>query len=435
MLTIAAGHDEGRAPQAIDISSLFSSYDLSARRLLVAAVSGGSDSTALLLLLKSWLDRVSRSTELLAVTVDHDLRPGSAGEARQVAALCLRLGVAHRILRWTGAKPRTGLPAAARDARYDLLAQAAREAGADLVFTGHTAQDQAETILMRGARGQGRGLAGMSPLTLFDGDVWIARPLLGVSRETLRGHLREHGLAWVDDPTNADRRYERPRLRLSGPPGDAHLAGDAARAAADREALGKQAARLILDHAATAAPGLIRLAPSFFHSGLPRADVYALRIVLAVAGGTAQLPPEAITAEIAARLREGEVFRATLSRALVDARRTGIFVLREARGLPLQPAAGGVWDGRYRLSGTRADLPPARGSVHPDASPVPTSILARAARTLPPLAQGWTAVPLIAPWGRFLPCFDLAPARAVAALIGAADIPSPPWRGHIDHEA
>src|SRR5216117_3909702 len=109
---------------------------------LVLAVSGGPDSVALMWLAARWRRALARGPRLIAVTVDHGLRPEGAAEAREVKRLARSLDLPHRTLRWTGPKPRTGLPAAARAARYRLLAQAARASGATHILTAHTRDDQ-----------------------------------------------------------------------------------------------------------------------------------------------------------------------------------------------------------------------------------------------------------------------------------------------------
>src|SRR5437868_13047940 len=136
--------------------------DLASVPALILAVSGGPDSTALMWLAARWRARRKGGPKLIAVTIDHGLRAESAREALAVKRLARKLNVEHRTLRWTGRKPKTGIQQAARTARYQLLAEAARKAGAGHILTAHTRDDQAETVLFRLARGSGlSGLRGM----------------------------------------------------------------------------------------------------------------------------------------------------------------------------------------------------------------------------------------------------------------------------------
>lgn len=178
------------------------------------AVSGGGDSLALLLIAADWSRKSGR--RVVALTVDHGLRPEAAAEACFVADVAARHGIAHRTLRWQAPMPGQ---AKARQARHDLLAAAAREAGSVLILTAHTEDDQAETFLIRARAGSGwYGLAGIQPLSLSPSDrpdvpVLIARPLLNTSRGALRDLLRANGEAWAEDPSNENPAYERVRMR------------------------------------------------------------------------------------------------------------------------------------------------------------------------------------------------------------------------------
>ena len=191
--------------------------DWKAAPALVLAVSGGPDSLALMWLAARWRRALTRGPRLIAVTVDHGLRPEAAREARDVKRLARTLDLPHRTMRWNGAKPKTGLPAAARTARYRLLVQAARANGATHILTAHTRDDQAETLLMRMLRGSGiAGLAAMARETEREG-LMLARPLLDISKSQLVATLGKAKIAFADDPTNRDQSFTRPRLRALMP--------------------------------------------------------------------------------------------------------------------------------------------------------------------------------------------------------------------------
>ncbi|MBS0520895.1 MAG: tRNA lysidine(34) synthetase TilS [Proteobacteria bacterium] len=181
------------------------------RPTIAIGVSGGRDSLCLALLAHAWAR--AREGRVLALIVDHRLRPEAAAEAASTAALLARHGIAAEILAWSEAKPATGLQEAARAARYRLLFEACRRHGIVHLLVAHQADDQAETVAMRAKRGSGLdGLAGMAALVEHR-DGRLLRPLLSVPRARLTTTLVEGGIDWIDDPSNADPRFERARLR------------------------------------------------------------------------------------------------------------------------------------------------------------------------------------------------------------------------------
>ncbi len=205
------------------------------------AVSGGGNSLALAVLLHALAAETGR--RLAAVTVDHGLRPESAAEAAGVARFCAGRGIPHATLRWGGWDGRGNLQARARTARRHLIADWAREAGVGVVALGHTLDDQAETFLMRLARGSGvDGLAAIGPRARSGGILWV-RPLLGIRRAALRQRLGAEGIGWCEDPGNSDMRFDRIRARAAMEPlaalglGPERLAATAGRMARARRAL------------------------------------------------------------------------------------------------------------------------------------------------------------------------------------------------------
>jgi tRNA(Ile)-lysidine synthase len=203
-----------------EASALFDG--LAGLRGLLLAVSGGSDSTALLVIAARWAKKRKRAPKLLAVTVDHGLRPEARREAAMVKRLARRLGVPHRTLRWRGVKPKTGLQEAARIARYSLLAQAAVRAGYEHILTAHTLDDQAETVLLRLARGSGlTGLAGMAHASALpvgaETAIFLVRPLLRIPKSRLVATLKAAGIGHSEDASNRDPRFTRARLRMLMP--------------------------------------------------------------------------------------------------------------------------------------------------------------------------------------------------------------------------
>jgi tRNA(Ile)-lysidine synthase len=235
-----AGARTSKTISASEVKRLFAEWRTAPA--LILAVSGGPDSLALMWLAARWRRTLRKGPRLIAVTVDHGLRPEAAREARDVKQLAKSFGIDHRTMHWNGAKPKTGVPAAARDARYALLVRAARTSAATHILTAHTQDDQAETLLMRMSRGSGiGGLAAMARQSVRDG-VTLARPFLHVPKSLLVATLHKAKIEFADDPTNRDPRFARPRLRALMPA----LAAEGA----DARNLARLAARLARANAA-----------------------------------------------------------------------------------------------------------------------------------------------------------------------------------------
>lgn len=185
-----------------------------ARPRLAVAVSGGPDSMALALLAERWASE--RGGAAVGLIVDHLLRPDSTEEARRVACWLAARGMPKAILRWEGAKPGRGIQAAARAARYDLLAGWCRANGVLHLLVAHHREDQAETWLIRRRAGSGEdGLAAMAAVRELRG-CRLVRPLLAVPRARLAAFLAAEGQPFVRDPSNLNPQFERARLRLHG---------------------------------------------------------------------------------------------------------------------------------------------------------------------------------------------------------------------------
>jgi tRNA(Ile)-lysidine synthase len=181
---------------------------------LAIAVSGGADSLALTFFASRWARE--RHGQVVGLTVDHGLRPGSADEARRTGKWLQAHGIQHHILTWTGEKPKSGLQRHARDARYALLTAWCRQHQCLHLLTAHHREDQAETVAIRQDRQSGEaGLAAMAAIRDLRG-LRLLRPLIGVDKAALEASLRATSQSWIDDPSNANPAFARSRLRQTG---------------------------------------------------------------------------------------------------------------------------------------------------------------------------------------------------------------------------
>mgnify|MGYP006273773397 CR=1 FL=1 len=320
------------------------------------AVSGGSDSMALLRLAAEWAAR--RSTALQVATIDHGLRPEATDEAAMVAHATRALGLPHAVLRWDWDR-HGNLQDAARRARFRLLADWARAGGLAAVLLGHTRNDQAETLLMRLARGSGvDGLAAMAEERVAHGARFL-RPLLEVERYALRQVLRGAGQTWADDPTNDDVAFDRVRTRRALAAlglDDARLAETAARMADARAAL-EAMTRHVAATSLAMDSGDLTLPQAAFAEAPAEIRHRLLAHLLRWRTGSPYRPryrPLRALAEGLVRGRGG-----TLHGCFLSVRRGTIRIAREyAAVADLEGAPDALWDGFWRLE-AGAGAPPA----------------------------------------------------------------------------
>ena len=345
-----------------ELAGLFSAVEgLSAAGL---AVSGGPDSTALMHLYARWRDKAP-APRAIVLTIDHGLRPESQTEAASVADAARRLSFPCEILRWQGPKPATGIQEAARDARRRLLAEAAVTHGLDAILTAHTEDDQAETLLMRLARGSGLdGLAGIPERSDFDGVAFV-RPLLGLAKARLVASLDASGIAYVSDPSNRDDRFERARLRRAASVlrelglTSESLALSARRLGRARRALEELTDRFAREAVEVSALGVATIDLDRLAATPNEIAVRLVQRFCAAIGGDVVPASLAKIEELAHWLTEADAGGRTLARceikiARTDRGRQAIF-LREMGRAPPEKAvlvSGGtiLWDGRFQVA-------------------------------------------------------------------------------------
>ncbi|MBV8798573.1 MAG: tRNA lysidine(34) synthetase TilS [Alphaproteobacteria bacterium] len=185
------------------------------------AVSGGGDSLALMLLLAEWAREAGKARPVV-LTVDHGLRPSSKKDAERVRKVAGEQGLEAHMLAWKGPKPVSDVEAESRTARYSLMGGWCADHGVKALYAGHTLDDQAETFLLRLARGSGLdGLAAMRPesaIPIADfRHIALVRPMLEFARRELRDFLEAQGIPWSEDPMNADLQFSRARVRAAWP--------------------------------------------------------------------------------------------------------------------------------------------------------------------------------------------------------------------------
>ncbi len=387
---------------------LASLQGLPAGERLALAVSGGADSTALMLA----ASRRPDASSFWVLTVDHDLRAAAAAEADQVRGWAKALGLKHHVLAWQETKPETGLQAAAREARYRLLTDWCRANGVATLITAHTLDDQAETVLMRLKRGSGvDGLAGMAKESWRSG-IRLLRPLLDITHEELVASLEAAGHPWIEDPSNQDERFERIQIRNSSEQLAAlgltrsKLVATARRMTRAREALNHAATELLVRCAQVSEYGFCRLSAQILGGAPDEVAIRALARCIQAIGGGDWPPGDEPLERLLSWFRAGAPGATTLGGCRLVKRGADVLVGRELgrisdRQVAL-PDGRFIWDGRFQVSveGAKSGLSvgPLAGRGWADLKAQRPELPAFVGQTLPAIRRGEAllAVPSLA---------------------------------------
>ncbi len=349
-------------PQPLSSREAGKLFDLLGRyRHLALAVSGGPDSLALLHLLARWRDEEGGRPDVTVLTVDHGLRPESREEAGLVARMAGSLGLPHAILPWMrGDGGVRALQQSARTARYDLMAGYCHRNGIPAIVTAHHLDDQAETVLMRLARGSGLdGLAAI-PERSFWGGIAVLRPLLDIPKARLVATLQAEGIAFAEDASNHDPRFERARLRGCGDAlarlglSASALARSARRLRRARTALDHAADSLLAAHSRMSEAGFCIIEAPQLAAAPEEIALRALARVVAAVGGR-DLPPRLVKLEaLLVALKETPARTHTIGGCRLEPLNHALGVFRETRRhglpvLPLSPGERALWDNRFAV--------------------------------------------------------------------------------------
>jgi tRNA(Ile)-lysidine synthase len=327
--------------------------------VLAVACSGGPDSLALTLLLHAWAQ--SRDKEVIALTVDHGLRSDSAQEGLQVQQWLSQRGISHEILLWHGEKPQTRIQETAREMRYHLLSAWCQEQGIPVLLTAHHAQDQAETFLMRLAKGSGlRGLCAIRSL-VERLPVKLVRPLLTIPPQRLRLTLEHFQQPFIEDPSNENRDFERVRWRQTWQALTQH--GLTLNAMLTTIGRLQESQSLIDAQLSTLIAKFLTLSPHGYlivdWKGVQTLSVEATELFLAdvfwLFSDQNWRPKHEAVKALCLALRKGQRRIFTLGGTIIQVKGQQLLVFRELRAAPPQEVFGeGTqtlwWDGRFLLN-------------------------------------------------------------------------------------